>query len=369
MTVVHVFSGDLWAGAEVMISHLLPASQRAGLRVMALALNEGTLVDHLRRQGVETYVVHESRHSFAPLLMRAARLLRTKGDIVLHAHRYKENVLAWLLSRWGGARALITTLHGLPEPAPLGATSWRRTVGRLDQWLLRSRFTRVVAVSEELKRVLVGRFGVSADRLAVIWNGVPLPPRDATAGSRRQGPFHIGSVGRLVPVKGFELALETVALLRRDLGHVRLSILGGGPLRERLEARARELGILDCLDLRRPEIDPLPFYRSLDAYLNTSLHEGMPLSVLEAMACSRPVIAPRVGGIPEAVRDGQEGFLLDVRDPEAFAARCRTLLADASLREVMGDRARDRVRTCFSVERMAQAYAEIYECAYARMPG
>lgn len=367
MTVVHVFSGDLWAGAEVMIGHLLPALQRAGLRVVALSLNEGTLTTHLRRHGVETHVVDEGRHSFGALLRRAERLLRGERDIVFHAHRYKEDLLAWMLGRWRGARALVATLHGLPEPVPPGVRSWGQTLRRLDQRILKSCFTRVVAVSEEMGRVLVERFGFGRDRLAVIWNGVPVPPEGVNGAKGGQELFHVGAVGRLVPVKGFELALETAAFLRRDPGRMRLSILGDGPLRERLHARAEELGILDSLDLRPSETDLVPFYRSLDVYLNTSLHEGMPLSVLEAMACGKPVVAPRVGGIPEAMRDGREGFLVDGRDPVAFAARCRTLLAERDLREAMGARARERVRTCFSVERMAQAYAELYEHACVRV--
>jgi glycosyltransferase involved in cell wall biosynthesis len=217
-----------------------------------------------------------------------------------------------------------------------------------------------------MSRTLVERFGFGIDRLAMVHNGVPVPPPERDGAHAADGLLHVGTVSRLVPVKGLDLVLETAALLRRDLGQVRVSILGDGPLRERLRQRATELGILDCLELRPSQSDPLPFYRSLDVYLNTSLHEGMPLSVLEAMACGKPVVAPRVGGIPEAVTDGREGFLVDGRDPATFAARCRVLLLDRDLREAMGARAQERVRSGFSVQGMAEAYARLYARCPAR---
>ncbi len=362
MTVVHVFSGDLWAGAEVMIAHLLAdLHRRPGLRVLALSLNEGTLAERLRRAGVPTHVVPEAGRPFGRLVAEAARLLRRERGAILHAHRYKENLLAWLVGRWLGARALVTTLHGLDDPGvhePC-ASAARRARIRLNRLLVRRGFTCAVAVSGEMRAALVERLGFAADRVEVIRNGVPVP---AERRADRAGRLpRVGSVGRLVPVKGFELAVEIAAALRRRPGGVRLSILGDGPLRGALLARARVLGLDETFELCPPRDDPGPFYRALDVYLSTSRHEGMPLSVLEAMACGTPVVAPRVGGIPEAVTDGGEGFLIDGRDPDAFAARCRLLLADAGLRRAMGGRARERVRTAFSVEAMGEAYLKLYE--------
>ncbi|HZS35093.1 MAG TPA: glycosyltransferase [Methylomirabilota bacterium] len=362
MTVVHVFSGDLWAGAEVMIAHLLTDLQRRpGLRVIALSLNEGTLTERLRRAGLQTHVVPEAGRPFARLVVEAARLLRSERGAILHAHRYKENLLAWLVGRWLGARAVVTTLHGLDDPGvhEPHASASRRARIRLNRLLVRRGFTCAVAVSDEMRATLVERLGFAADRVEVIRNGVPVPAERRA--DRFGRPPRVGSVGRLVPVKGFELAVAIAAALRHDPGNVRMSILGEGPLRPALLGRARALGLDETFELCAPRDDPGPFYRALDVYLSTSRHEGMPLSVLEAMAWATPVVAPRVGGIPEAVTDGAEGFLIDGRDPEAFAARCRLLLADPALRRSMGARARERVRVAFSVEAMGEAYLKLYE--------
>jgi glycosyltransferase involved in cell wall biosynthesis len=110
-----------------------------------------------------------------------------------------------------------------------------------------------------------------------------------------------------------------------------------------------------------PRPDPFDYYRSLDLYLNTSVHEGLPLSVIEAMACGKPVVSAAVGGIPEIVADGEDGFLVEGRDPERFAEQCRALIRDAPLRRSMGEHAAASVHSSLSAEAMAQAYRRLYE--------
>ena len=363
VTVCHVFSGDLWAGAEVVIFNLLTGlKQEAGLRVVALALNEGELTERLRDAGITTHVIPETKHTLVGILWRAARVLRNERIAVIHAHRYKENLLAWLLAKRLGIGEIVTTIHGLPEsPENQGdevqAVGWTR---RLDFMVVSKLFTVAVAVSDEMKRALVGRYGFRDDRVQVIRNGARVPaamPPPATMG----GSFHIGTVGRLVPIKGLDLFLEVAAEVRRHAPDVRFSILGDGPLREELGRQAARLGIGDGVELLAPRPDPFGYYRSLDLYLNTSVHEGLPLSVVEAMACGKPVVSAAVGGIPEIVTHGEHGFLVEGRDPGRFAERCLTLMRDNRLRRKMGEDAAVAARSRLSAEAMAQAYRRLYD--------
>ena len=110
-----------------------------------------------------------------------------------------------------------------------------------------------------------------------------------------------------------------------------------------------------------PRPDPFPYYQSLDLYLNTSRHEGIPLSVIEAMACGTPVVSSAVGGIPEIVTHGEHGFLVEGRDAGPFAARCISLMGDDPLRRIMGERASAWARSHFSAPAMARAYRSLYE--------
>lgn len=369
MTVCHVFSGDLWAGAEVVIFNLLTSLQRdPSLRVVAVSLNEGALTDRLRKAGVTTHVIPESRHNVLGIVRRAARLLKAEGVSVLHAHRYKENLLAWLLAKRLGVRELVTTIHGLPEsPENRGnavqAVGWMR---RLDLIVVSKLFSTTVAVSDEMKRALVGQYGFREERVRVIRNGGQFPPIEP-AMSSRAGGFHIGTVGRLVPIKGLDLFLEVAAALRRHTPTVRFSILGDGPLREELGRQAARLGVGDVVEFLAPRPDPFEYYRSLDLYLNTSVHEGLPLSVVEAMACGKPIVSAAVGGIPEIVVHGEHGFLVKGRDPGGFVDRCLTVMRDNQLRRKMGDDAAAAARSSLSAEAMAGHYRRLYEESRTRV--
>jgi L-malate glycosyltransferase len=360
-TILHVFSGDLWAGAEVVIFNLLSRLKEDGqLRVLALSLNEGVLAEKLRAVGVTTYVVPEARHSLANILRQAIRLLKDTPIDAIHTHRYKENLLGWLLAKRLGVGETITTVHGLPEAPTRRRTPISHLRSQLNYFLLRRGFSHTVAVSDEMKTVLTRRHGFREDRIRVIRNGAVFPPVEATRRNPRPGYFHIGTVARLVPVKGLDLFLEVAAAVRRRNRLVRFSVLGDGPLRADLARRANELRLGDCLDFAAPRPDPFPYYRTLDLYLNTSIHEGIPLSVIEAMACGMPVVSSAVGGIPEILRHGEDGFLVEGRDASSFAECCLRLMHDDRLREETGARAAARARSRFSASSMAQAYRQLY---------
>ena len=364
--VLHVFSGDLWAGAEVMICTLLRAlSRKPGLAVAALALNEGVLTERLRGAGIETTVVPEASTTLPGILRAASALVRSIRPDVVHTHRYKENLVGWVATRVSRREHLVSTVHGLPE-TPVGGFRRRvveRLRARVDYGLLDRAFARVVAVSEDVRRRLVGEGLCRPDRIEVIRNGIDVPEPRVDSPAREAGGPHIGTVGRLVPVKGFDLFVEVAARLRQRQPSARFTILGDGPLREAVSRRARELGLGEAFAILPAREDPMPFYRSLDLYLSTSRHEGLPLSILEAMACGVPVVAPRVGGLPEIIREGSDGLLVDGRDPDPFVDACSRLIDDRRFAAAVAAEGRRRVETEFSSERMAEQYA----CLYRRL--
>jgi L-malate glycosyltransferase len=364
-TVLHVFSGDLWAGAEVVVFHLLSHLKAHGpLNPIALSLNDGVLTAKLQTQEVETHVLPEARLSFAAIAMRAGRLFQDRSISIIHSHGYKQNVLATLLSFRLRRPALVTTIHGATE---IYATrSMRRTMlTTLDRVAIKVGYSRIIAVSRDIADHLIRRFRFDPARIEVIHNGIPLPRFthviDPHRGQSIDAFPHIGTVGRLVLVKDYALFLEVAARLRQTISSVRFSILGDGPLREALARRACELGLDDCISFVPPCDDPSSYYDSLDLYLNTSQHEGIPLSVLEAMAHGVPVVAPRVGGLPEILSNGQDENLISERHPDAFARRCIALLTNTSLWHSCSREAAAIVRQRFSAERMATAYASLYD--------
>jgi glycosyltransferase involved in cell wall biosynthesis len=362
LTVLHIFSGDLWAGAEVMIYHLLVELKTRGVKVIGLSLNEGILTSKLRDAGVETFVIPESQNHFAKILLQALYLLKGRKIDIIHSHRYKENLLALFIARCLSVKCLVTTLHGLFEASPhTRAPILSRLKERLNYFVATSYFTTIVAVSQEMKHRLMSTHPITSEKLCIIRNGVAPP---ATTHSRKgltqASSFHVGTVGRLVPVKDFDLFLDVAERVQKQMANVRFSILGDGPLKERLTRRVREKNLEKAVKILPARSDPFPYYDSLDLFLNTSLHEGIPLSVLEAMSCGLPVVAPRVGGIPEIIENGRHGFLVDGRTPEDFAWQCLELLRNEDVRKKFGSSAAERFIDQFSSVRMAASYLKLY---------
>jgi glycosyltransferase involved in cell wall biosynthesis len=361
--VLHIFSGDLWAGAEVMIFHLLNSLRsHSSVEIVALCLNDDILASKLRDVGVNTWVVPESQNSFSKILFTARRLFKDTGIDIIHSHGYKQNLLAFALAKLLRVRRLITTLHGMPEPTNDRKVNRTRvrSIPTLDYYILESFFSHIVSVSLDMKERLIREYGVSPKKIRVIHNGIAFPAIDRSPCESVSNIFHIGTVGRLVPVKDFDLFLEVASHVKRMDDRVRFSILGEGPLKEHLMRRAQELGIEDSVKFFPARSDPFPYYRSLHLFLNTSLHEGIPLTILEAMACGLPVVAPPVGGIPEVIEDGKQGVLVEKRTPENFARPCLELMRSHILRKTMGRSARERFVNHFSSSRMASSYLELY---------
>ncbi len=331
--------------------------------IIALSLNEGTLTNKLKENGIEVHIIPEGANSFAGIYARALRLFKKRKIDVIHSHRYKEDMLAVLLAKSLGVKKLYSTLHGPPASA-FKDNQRDKQVGlrmRLNYYLLNSFFTRAVAVSHDMKDSLVSQEFIAERNIGVIHNGIPVPPLHNAHNTSSNGKgFHIGAVGRLALQKDYNLFLETAAEIKKVNGGVHFSILGDGPLKEQLMLRAKELKIEKYVEFLPPRRDPFPYYRSLDLYLNTSLWEGMPLSILEAMACGKTVVAPMVGGIPEIITSGKNGFLFDSRDPNAIAGSCIALMKDKKSLDFVGKDAAEHVTSVFSVTKMAASYLDLY---------
>ncbi|MEA1896790.1 MAG: glycosyltransferase family 4 protein [Bacteroidota bacterium] len=137
-------------------------------------------------------------------------------------------------------------------------------------------------------------------------------------------------------------------------------LAGEGPERAKLQALIQQYNLNETFVLKGHIEDVQTFYRSLDLYLNTSVHEGLPMSILEAIACGLPIVAPDVGGIGEVVDNGEDGYLVDIRDPKAFAEKRFLLYKNRQLRRRMAQAAREKIVKSFSVENMAAQYHELY---------
>jgi glycosyltransferase involved in cell wall biosynthesis len=297
-------------------------------------------------------------------LVELYRLLRRERPDILHASSSKAGVLGRLAGFLAGVPIRIFTVHGWAFAAHAG------TAGRLYRWadrLVRPLTTTTICVSErELQAGLAART-CRADQTVVIPNAVDVAgaPRSRTAG--RERPL-ILAVGRLKAPKDFPTLVR--ALGKLTPGSFEALIVGEGPDRGRLEDDIEALGLAERVRLAGERRDVPELLAGADVFVLSSASEGMPVSVLEAMAAGLPIVASRVGGVPEQISDGETGLLVEAGDPDELAAALARLTQDAGLRRRLGAAARARAEQAFDLEPFRRAHVELYsrELAKRRLP-
>jgi len=349
-------SGDLWAGAEVMVHQLVLGLVKTDfVDLLVILMNKGRLADELARLGVKVEIVDELGYSFARTIGIIQKLVWDFSPNVIHSHRYKENVLAWCVSRGRAGCTLVATQHGMPESLrSLSITERLRTSFFFR--LLSTSFAQTVVVSEEMQRTLVNCCGFSKKNTTVIHNGITI---SELVVAKRTGRLVVGSAGRLFPVKDFSLLINIARSVVEKNNTIDFVLAGDGPELAMLEDKVGRYGLDGRFRFLGHQEDMDSFYAGLDLYINTSIHEGIPMSVLEAMSYGLPVVAPKVGGFPEIVDEGVCGFLVEGRHPEKFA-HAILRLSSFEERRRMGQAARERAIASFSQEVMVQRYIQLY---------
>lgn len=307
----------------------------------------------------------EAGHDVVPLSISEPPRLAELPD-VWHANHFGAG--AYHLA-WSGARPLVFTSHNpfLVSDYPVAESRLERSL----QALLLRRADAVVALSAREADLLAARFGIARDRFTVIPNGLDLAlygrGDDATRQARVPGELQLLAVGQLVDSKGHRYLLEAIALLRDELPGLRLTIVTHQPaLQAEQERFAATLGIGDRLAYAGPysTAELAEQYRRCDVFVQPSLAECFPVTVLEAMACGAPVVATDVGGVAEEV--GEVGIVVPARDAEALAAAIRRLAADHAERRARGDAGLARARDLYDGRRVAALHAELYAGLAAR---
>ncbi len=254
---------------------------------------------------------------------------------------------------------LLTTKHGGEIPR----SGWGARVSRF-----LARRNRLVAVSEEVERIIHGWCKTTRFPVTVVPNGILAEAFSQPAHRQRvrarlgYGPEHcvLGIVARLAAEKDHHTLLRAFKELYAARPEARLAVIGDGPLRSPLEREAAELGIAECVSFLGERHDVPELLSGLDVFVLSSRTEGLPMTVLEAMAAGLPIVATRVGGVPAAVEDGVTGRLVEPASPPALAAALRQIIRHPEARRDMGRAGRGKLDREFSVSQTAARYEEIY---------
>ncbi len=297
---------------------------------------------------------------------RLASYLRRERVDVLHAHMFGSNLWGTVLGRLTGVPVIIAHEHTWSfEGEPLRRLLDREVIGRFCSVFL--------AVSQEDRRRMIEIERVPAQRIRFLANGIlaraPTPGRDLRAELGLGAVPLLGAVGGLRAQKAYDVLFRAAVLLKQTHPDLRVLIAGEGPEKQKLEALILELGLGDTVTLLGRRLDVPDLLAALDVAVCSSDYEGSPLSVMEYMEAGLPIVATRVGGVPDLIDDGVHGLLVDPGDPAQLARAVVDLLADPPRAAAMGARARERRRAEFDLDVMIGNIEALYEEQVAARSG
>ena len=344
-------------GAQAYVAALLPAFARE-FDVAVAAYGTGPLREAADAEGVRFLSLEHVRRPISPWrdaagLVELVRLLRRERPDIMHASSSKAGVLGRLAAAIAGVPIRIFTVHGWAFTAHSGLSS------RLYRWadrLVRPLTTVTICVSAQERAAGLAAGTCVAERTIVIPNAIDVESAPQATHAREK-PLLL-SVGRLKAPKDFPTLARALDRLPSD--SFEALIVGDGPERPSLEEEIERLGLGELVRLAGERRDVPELLAGADVFVLSSSSEGMPMSVLEAMAAGLPVVASRVGGVPELVVDGETGLLVAPGDVEELAAALERLIADTELRQRLGAAGRARARQEFDPDSFRRAHVELY---------
>lgn len=343
MTFLFVDSERVWRGGQDQLLSLLRGLVERRHSVH-LACHPDTLLEgRARDAGVVVHRLTIQAEVDAAYLIRLLLLLR----------RLKPDILAFNTPRPILAGEIAANLSGVKVKLIFRRVSFPLRRNFITRFKYNRGIDGIVAISESIRSQLeLG--GVPPEKIHVIYEGVDLaslPPLAPGDDRSTGGPVTVGTVAHLSAEKGLEHLVDAASLIPDAIPRMRFVIVGDGQCRGELEQRVRLRGLEQIFHFAGFRDQPREYFRSFDVFALPSLSEGLSSSILTAMATSLPVVATNVGGIPELVRDGENGILVPPADPVALARAIQQLAADPAERARMGRAGRARLEQYFTLER------------------
>jgi len=326
---------------------------------VVVSSGEGQLPAQLQAEGVEFHVLPlTTKWSFLAHTWKLSRLIREIAPDVIHLHGHWAASIGQLAVVLAGRPPTVYTVRWpaySDDTNPLStARNW------LVEWFSCAMATVVVAVSEFDRKTLVRRRLCSLRKLEMIHNAYAIDPLPVAPNRHAAEVVKIGFVGRLVDQKGCDVLITAYARLANAGLPARLTIVGDGPDRAKLERRVEDLGLSGSVDFLGFRPDGAALMTEMDIVAVPSRFEPFGIVAVEAMAQGRPVVASAVGGLTETVADGSTGHLVPAGDPVRLADALGDLVRSSALREQMGAAGRERAMALFSPDRVVAGYLKLY---------
>ena len=372
MKILQVAYRSKISGGEKVLFDLAMSMEERGHEVSVVCPDPGQLPDELRKAGIESTIIPFHKTYDIRAARRLAQFIKSKKIDVLHSHGMLTNIISRVAGKMANVPVSVSTEHLTMELGRGGRST--ETIERLKARYYRmldnytSRYNQqVIAVSNAVRDDLVEQ-GIPVSRITVIQNGINIPDIDPAAGNRirlelgiKPEETVVGAVGRLSPQKDYPTLLRAFKEVNKSCPDAVLMIAGEGHLRKNLEKLADDLGIGERVKFLGYRSNVLEIVSSFDIYVLSSLWEGLPLAVLEAMAMEKPVVATSVPGTAEAVNEGETGFLVPLRDYQSLSRRLIYLADNPDKARLMGEAGRRRWKDCFSLTRVIDEHESLYQ--------
>ena len=342
------------AGAETMCECLcneLSKLDYVKLTVVSLYDFHSPITERLEEKGIEVvYLGKKSGMDFS-ITKKLTKLMKEKNINVVHTHRY---VMQYAIpaAKRAGVKARVHTVHSV---ATEEVDKFRRLLAKI---FYKHRNVRSVAISPRIRDTIYEEYGIDKNDIAMVYNGSDLSKCNPKSDYSANGKFSFIHVGRMVPVKNQQLIIEAAEVLKNKGYEFTVDFIGGGEKEQEYKDEVLKRGLEDFVIFNGLQSDVHQFLSRSDCFLLPSLYEGMPVTLIEAMGTALPIIASRVGGVPDMIEDGVSGILIEPNLEELVAAM-QKIMDDQKLREAYGCRAKQK-SVDFSATNMLEGYLRIY---------
>jgi len=355
MKIVHLAENMEVGGAEKLISLLCRWQRRQGHEASVHCLyGVGALGEELRKDRFE--VVHYDRSSGLRRVANLYRELKKNPPDVLHCHNATAAILGAIPARTAGVRSVIVTRHGLVAPYMPRRELKFALASRWCDW--------IVAVCEQARSNLMAAPFALRSKIVRIYNAALAPTNNGARSFSKTG-FTLLHVARLSPAKDQETLLKAFALAKSQTADLRLWIVGEGTLHTRLEELTRRIGIADSVTFFGEQADVSPFLMAADLFILSSVTEGVPVSLLEALSAGLPAVVTDVGGMREVARMSGATITAPPSNPVALALAIQNMSGSRDQLPRLRTAARESYLAHFTFDRMASEYMNLYGSACA----
>lgn len=353
--IIQIMPNFALAGAEILVENLTMALRNKSYKIIIISLfdEQSPITKRLESNNIHIYYLGKKEGLDLKMISRLYKIFKHEKPKVIHTHRYvmKYSIPAAVFAK---IPIKLHTLHSIAE----------KEANKVDR-VINSFFYRFcnvipVAISPAVKQSIVNEYKLTEDQVPMIYNGIDLskciPKKDYLLNTDKILILHIG---RFTEVKNHIGILESFKIVHDKEPNTVLQLIGAGELENKARDKVVELELEDCVEFLGLQSNVYTFLNSADIFILPSLWEGMPITLIEAMGTGLPIVATKVGGIPDMIEDNVSGILVDVNNKEISDAVLR-LIKNENLRKRLGITAGEKSKN-FSSEKMAKEYMDLYE--------